>query len=289
MRYEGVIYRPPSEAHSLIIQVTVGCKHNQCTFCTMYKDKRFHVRSREEIFEDFQMAKEYYGDGIRRIFLADGDALCLPTEDLLALLTEIYKVFPYVERVTSYGTARDVLNKSVQELTALRRAGLQMIYMGAESGDKQILKDIHKNVTREELIQAAKRLKHAGMLLSLTLISGLGGRERLEEHALGCASLVSAMQPEYLGFLTLMLDHSAPIYHRIERGELTLLKPEDILKEMQIFLQSVDASGTVFRANHASNYMILKGNLNEDIPRMLAQLEQVRENQKYRSEKARRL
>ena len=289
MQYEGDVYRPPSEARSLIIQVTIGCAHNTCTFCTMYKAKNFRIRGQEEIFADLDEMSDCYGDLPLRIFLADGDALVLPTDRLLAILEHIKERFPKAERVTSYATAHDILRKSVEELRLLREAGLSMVYVGAESGDPEVLKAIHKGVTVEEFIEAADKLKAAGIALSLTFISGLGGKERLKEHAIETARLASAMKPEYLGFLTLMLAEPAPILKEIRSGAFSLLSPEDVLTEMRLFLEHVDAEGTVFRANHASNYIILKGNLNRDIPAMLENLDRVEEEKRYRAERIRRL
>lgn len=289
MRYEGTVYRPPSEAHSLIIQVTIGCSHNTCTFCTMYKDKKFRIRSKEEIFMDLDEMSSAYGELPLRIFLADGDALVLKTRDLLDILSFIRVKFPFCERVTAYATARDILRKTDEELQALKKEGLSMVYVGAESGDPVILAHVKKDVTVEEMIQAADKLKKCGIQLSLTLISGLGGKERLREHALESARLVSAMKPEYLGFLTLMLEKGAPILEEIQAGQPTLLSPDAVMEEMKLFLTHVDSDGTVFRANHASNYLALKGTLNGDIPAMLAQVEEAEKKQKYKSERYRML
>ena len=289
MRYEGSVYRPPSEARSLIIQVTIGCSHNTCTFCSMYKDKKFRIRHKEEIFMDLDEMAESYGELPLRIFLADGDALVLKTEDLLEILFFIRIKFPFCQRVTAYATAKDILRKTEEELSALKKAGLSMVYVGAESGDPVILTHVKKDVTEEEMIQAADKLKKSGIQLSLTLISGLGGKERLREHALESARLVSAMKPEYLGFLTLMLEESAPILKEIRAGDMTLLSPDDVMEEMKIFLSHVDSEGTVFRANHASNYLALKGTLNGDIPAMLARVEEAEKNQRYKSERYRML
>lgn len=289
MRYEGIVYRPPSEARSLIVQVTIGCAHNACTFCTMYKDKKFRIRKKEEVLEDFQSAFDTYGDNIQRIFLADGDALIVKTADLLDILHFIKKTFPSTERITSYGTPGDILRKSEEELKALAEAGLQMVYMGAESGDAVTLKDINKGVTREEVIEAGRKLKRCGIKSSITLISGLGGRARKAEHAIESAKLISDIQPDYVGFLTLMLDESTEIYQKIASGGMELLTPDEVVEEMRLFLSNVDSPGTVFRANHASNYVILKGNLNDDIDRMLQQLDEVEEAGKYRSERVRSL
>ena len=289
LRYEGLVYRPPSEARSLIVQVTIGCAHNKCTFCTMYKDKQFRVRKKEEVLEDFQMAYDTYGDRIRRIFLADGDALIVRTPDLLDILNFIREKFPSTERVTSYGTPGDILRKSEEELKSLARAGLDMVYMGAESGDAVTLERINKGVTREEIIEAGQKLRRCGIRSSITLISGLGGRERKREHAVESAKLISAIKPDYVGFLTLMLDESTEIYRQIQAGEMELLTPEEVVEEMRLFLTNVDSQGTVFRANHASNYVILNGNLNEDIEEMLQRLDEVEKAGKYRPERVRGL
>lgn len=267
MHYEGMIYRPPSEAYSLILQVTAGCAHNKCTFCGMYKDKQFHLKSLQTIEEDLQEARHFYGSRVDRIFLADGDALVLSTEKLMKILTLCRKYFPDVKRIASYGRAGDILRKTDRDLAVLREMGLGIVYLGAESGSETILKHIRKNVTTEELIQAAWKLETARIASSVTLISGLGGQEFLEEHALKSADLISVMKPDYLGFLT----------------------PPQVVEEMELFLQHVDSDGTVFRSNHASNYISLRGTLNKDIPLMLSQLRRAKENDIFRTEIMRRL
>lgn len=289
LKYEGAVYRPPSEARSLIVQLTIGCAHNQCTFCTMYRDKRFRIRSLEEIRADFREAGMLYGGYVRRIFLADGDALVMRTTDLLEVLAYAKSCFPDVERISSYGTPADINRKSEEELVRLHRAGLEMIYLGAESGDAVTLENVRKGVSREEIIAAGRRLRRCGIQSSVTLISGLGGRERLREHAVGSADLISQMKPDYVGFLTLMLESDALIMDEIRAGRLTLLKAEDVAEEMRLFLQNVDSEGTVFRSNHASNYIVLKGTLNRDIQRMLRYLDEIREQGRFRPERARRL
>jgi radical SAM superfamily enzyme YgiQ (UPF0313 family) len=289
MRYEGTLYRPPSEAYSLIVQVTIGCAYNRCRFCTMYKDKNFRIRSIEAVKKDFIEAHDRYGDMVEKVFLADGDALVLPPDKLNEILALIKGLFPKVKSITSYGSPKDILRHSPSDLNNLRLAGLTMVYMGAESGDEQVLLDIDKGVSREEIIEAGLKLKSAGIKSSVTLISGLGGRERLTEHALGSADLISRMKPDYLGFLTLMLDEGAPILKDIGEGRLTLLSPEEVVTEMELFLSHVDSEGTVFRANHASNYMMLKGTLNGDIPSMLSEIDNIKIRKAFRSENWRRL
>lgn len=282
MRYEGVVYRPPSEARSLIVQVTIGCAHNTCTFCNMYKAKDFRVRKMEEIMADLQAAHDSYGAYVRRVFLADGDALVMKTEDLLTILAAVKRLFPAAERVASYGTADDILRKTEEELKQLREAGLGIVYVGAESGDNGILEYIHKGVTAEEVIAAGQKLKRCGIQTSVTLISGLGGRGRVEQHALSCAKLISAMNPEYASFLTLRLYEGTPMYDDVVEGRFTRITADEIADEMKIFLDNVDSPGTVFRTNHASNYVVLAGTLNEDIPAMRKTLEEAKKNHHYR-------
>ncbi len=289
MNYEGAVYRPPSEAGSFILQVTIGCARNTCTFCTMYKDKTFRMRHMEEILADIEEVHAYYGDRIRRIFLADGDALIMPAGRLLEILAALREHFPSAERITSYGAPKDVLGKTPEELAALREAGLSMIYMGLESGDDEVLRHVKKGASAEEIIEAGQKLKAAGMQTSVTLISGLGGRQYLREHAVHSAEAISAMRPDYVGFLTLMVEKGAPMLEELERGEMELLTPEEIAEEMELFLTHVDAEGCVFRSNHASNYVMLGGTLNRDIPAMLRQLRTAREEGVFRQERWRAL
>ena len=282
MRYEGIVYRPPSEARSLIVQVTIGCAHNTCTFCNMYKAKDFRVRSMEEIMEDLREAHNSYGAYVQKVFLADGDALVLQTEKLLEILKAVRELFPNCTRVASYGTAQDILRKSEEELKSLQKAGLGIVYVGAESGDDEILASICKGVTAEELKAAGQKLKRCGIQTSVTLISGLGGRSKVEEHARSCAELISAMNPEYASFLTLRLYEGTPMYDDVVKGRFERITADEIVDEMKIFLEHVDSPGTVFRTNHASNYVVLAGNLNEDIPSMLAQLDEAKKTHHYR-------
>lgn len=282
MRYEGVVYRPPSEARSLIVQVTIGCAHNTCTFCNMYKSKDFRVRRLEEIMADLQEAHDSYGKYVQKIFLADGDALVMKTEDLLIILEAVKRLFPSAKRVAAYGTAQDILRKTEEELVQLKKAGLGIVYVGAESGDNEILAYIHKGVTAEEVIAAGQKLKRCGIHTSVTLISGLGGRGKVEEHALSCAKLISAMNPEYASFLTLRLYEGTPMYDDVAEGRFERITADEIVDEMTIFLENVDSPGTVFRTNHASNYVVLAGDLNRDIPDMLKILADAKENRHYR-------
>ena len=282
MKYEGVVYRPPSEARSLIVQVTIGCAHNTCTFCNMYKDKQFRVRKMEEIMADLQEAHDAYAAYVQKVFLADGDALIMKTEDLLTILAAVKELFPRVTRVAAYGTAQDILRKSEEELRLLEEAGLGIVYVGAETGDDEILEYIHKGVTAGEVIAAGQKLKRCGIATSVTLISGLSGRKKVKEHALSCAKLITEMNPEYASFLTLRLYEGTPMYEDVVEGRFERITADEIMDEMKIFLENVDSPGTVFRTNHASNYVVLAGTLNEDIPEMMRTLEDAKQSRHYR-------
>ena len=283
MRYEGTVYRPPSEAGSLIIQLTSGCARNTCTFCNMYKDKKFRIRPLEEVAEDLAMARKYYNRiKVRRIFLADGDALIVKTKDLLYIIDKCKEYFPEVERISVYGAPKDILGKTPQELRQLREAGLDMVYMGLESGSDAVLQAVKKGVTAAEMIEAGKKVRAAGMVLSMTVISGLGGKKLWREHALGSAEVISAIKPEYVGFLTLMVEPGTEMYDELNRGEIELLDPQEVLDETELFIRNVDAEGTMFRSNHASNYIALGGTLNADRAQILAQIETSRKRSKFR-------
>ena len=280
MQYEGMVYRPPSEAYSLILQVTIGCSHNKCRFCSMYKDKKFHIRQLEDILADLRECRAYYS-GVRRIFLADGDALCLSNAKLLAILNAIRDLFPECERVGIYGRATDILRKTPEELKALKEAGIGIVYVGAESGDPEVLARMCKNATREQLIEGVRRAEDAGIAASVTFISGLGGRERWKEHAVASATMISEMRPSYASWLTLMLDPAAPVTKDIAEGKFELLKPLEVLDEMEVMLEHVELPEgvtCVFRSNHASNYLSLKGDLPADRDNMLAVVRQAKEN-----------
>lgn len=272
MKYEGNIYRPPSEARSLILQVAVGCAHNKCTFCSMYKDKSFRVKSWEEIKEDIDEARVLYRD-IRRIFLADGDALILPTDRLLQILQYIKLKFPECERVGIYAAPKDILLKSEDELKKLKENGLGIVYIGIESGDDEILRSIKKGVTSTEIIDAGKKLRTIGIPISVTLISGIGGRERTKEHAIESARVVSLINPDYVSFLTLMLEEDTPLYKDWQNDKFSLLNPKEALQEIRLFIENTDLKGSIFRANHASNYVSLGGVLNKEKDSLLKEID----------------
>ena len=264
MRYEGNVFRPPSEARSYILQCTVGCTHNRCTFCTMYKDKKYKVRSLEEIKTDIRMAKQYYGD-VEKVFLADGDAIAMDTSELLEILEMLYQSFPSLKHVGVYASPDVVLKKDISELTALKAAGLTIAYLGVETGDEELLKDIRKGVTYDEMVQAGLRLRQAGIQLSVTVLLGLAGRTpKALEHAKNTAKILNEMKPEYIGALTLMVVPRTELYRRMERGEFELPGPFEILDEMLIMIENLELDGSEFRSNHASNYLPIKGRLPDD-------------------------
>ena len=263
MRYKGKVYRPPSEAYSLIVQVTYGCSHNTCAFCDMYDDKHFAMRPMDEIREDFETARRLYRH-VQRVFLADGDALMRKTDDLVQILGLIYGLFPECERVTCYASPTSLQIKSEDDLRLLRQSGLQMVYMGLESGCDTVLERMRKGHSAAAIVAAGQKARRCGMALSVTAISGLGSVALWREHAIGTAEALSAMQPEYIGLLTLMVEPGTPLEQWVRAGEFTLLSPVEVLKETELFLQHIDSEGSVFRMNHASNYLTLKGTLNRD-------------------------
>ena len=278
MRYEGNIFRPPSEAYSLLVQVTIGCTHNKCTFCSMYKDKKFRIRDPQEVIEDLAWARRHYRR-IERIFLCDGDALALTNKKLLPILEFISQQFPECERVTAYARATDVLRKSEEELRQLRSAGITMVYIGAESGSDAVLEKINKGETRQQLIDGVRKAEEAGIQASVTFISGIAGKAGWEDHAIQTGTMISEMQPSYVGLLTLLVDPDVPIAEEIRSGRLQLLSAEEVMAETLLMLEHTRVSRPcVFRSNHASNYLSLRGTLPEDREAMMRQIRRAMKN-----------
>lgn len=273
MRYEGMIYRPPSEAYSLIVQVTIGCSQNRCIFCRMFKEKRFRIRKVEEVLEDLQDARNKYRY-VEKIFLADGDALICKMTDLEAILHFIKDQFPECKQVTLYGSPRSILMKQQEDLDKLRELGISMIYMGLESGNDEVLTYMKKGVTSQEMIEAAQKVKQAKIRLSVTAISGLGGRRLWKEHAKDTGLVLSQMKPDYIGLLTLMIEEDLPLADKIRSGEFELLNPYDILIETKEMLKYMDCPDCILRSNHASNYVNLRGTLNQDKEAMINLLDE---------------
>lgn len=271
MRYEGDIYRPPSEAYSYLLQVTVGCSHNKCTFCSMYKNKQFHVRKMEDILEDLSMARAYYPN-VDRIFLCDGDALCLATHKLITILDRIRELFPECQRVTSYARGSDVNRKTEEELMALRDAGLTMVYIGAESGSDEVLRRVHKGSTCSEITEAVKKVERCGIKASVSFISGLGGQELTHEHAEATGRMIREMGASYVAILTFMPRPGAPMCEAIKNGDLVIPTADEAVVEIKEILEATKGieKPCVFRSNHASNYLNLKGDLPGDTDKLIA-------------------
>ena len=272
MKYEGNVYRPPSEAYSLIVQATIGCSNNKCTFCSMYKDKKFRIRNTDEVIKELKEANNSYQ--FERIFLADGDALMIKTKELSKILAYIQDNIPQCHRVGIYGSPKSMLIKSVDELKALKDLGLGIIYTGLESGSNIVLEKVKKGSTVEEMIEACSKAKQAGIPLSVTAISGLGGKELWEEHAKQTGIAFTKIKPEYIGLLTLMLEKGTELYQSYMKGEFEVLTPDEVALETWVMLKNTDAEGTVFRSNHASNYLSLKGTLNRDKEKMCILLQE---------------
>ena len=272
MKYEGMIFRPPSEADSLILQVTVGCSYNRCTFCSAYQGKRFRIKSFDEIKADVDEVSPYK---IRRVFLADGDALSIPMKGLLQILSYLKGRLKGLERVGIYANAKDVLRKNVEELKALKDLGLGILYLGLESGDPEVLKRIQKNATVDELIRAGKRVKESGILLSVTVILGIGGVEGSLRHAAETGKVLSAMDPDYVGALSLMIVPGTPIAKEIETGKLVLPTPFGLIQELETMITHCQFTHCFFASNHASNYLPLRIQMPEQKEEALRRIREV--------------
>ena len=274
IRYVEPVYRPPSEAESLILPVTDGCSWNQCTFCEMYTapQKKFRARSEAEVLDNIRALGARYGSQLRRIFLADGDALVLPTRRLLNILAAIREHLPAVRRVSSYCLARNLAKKSVSELQALAAAGLGLVYLGAESGDDEVLAAVNKGETYATTLDALEKLGAAGISRSVMILNGLGGRPLSRQHAENSARLINAAQPEYLSTLVV----SFPLGEARFRAGFPNWEPLEqpvLFAEMRHFISALELRRTVFRSDHASNWLILKGTLGADKERLLAEID----------------
>lgn len=272
MTYDEPVFRPPSEARSLILQVTIGCSHNECTFCSMYRGKRFRVKSRDEVRADIEEARATLGDGVRRVFLADGDAMCLPAARLSDTLDSLAVAFPRLQRVGIYANARDILRKSHDELVALRARRLKIVYMGLESGDDETLADIGKGATAPEIVEAVRKAQAAGMSASVMVLVGLAGTERSLEHARRSAKAINSMAPAFTALLTYTPTPRSPLADRVARGEFRLPSPIESLREIREFVRGVSCE-TYFTCNHASNYVPLVGRLPGSKAEILAALD----------------
>ncbi|KUO49835.1 MAG: radical SAM protein [Desulfitibacter sp. BRH_c19] len=272
---EGNIYRPPSEADSFILRLTIGCSHNQCVFCSMYKDVSFKIQTPAAIMAQINQAASYFPD-LHRVFLADGNALMLPTPNLLEILDRLKATFPKLNRVTSYGSPRDLLNKTPEELELLAKSGLKMIYMGIESGDDRVLSLMNKGVTATEIIIAGEKVIKAGIKLSAMIILGLGGKELTKTHAINTGRIVGEISPERLGILTLMREEGTLLERLIGEGKFTPLTPLATILELEQMITEMNVrKPCIVRSNHVSNLLPLAGTLPRNKGELLQQVRQV--------------
>jgi radical SAM superfamily enzyme YgiQ (UPF0313 family) len=280
--YDGSIWRPPSEARSLILQATIGCSNNTCTFCGSYKNKKFRIKSLDQLKADCYILDNYYKNA-KRIFLADGDALVIRTQQLTNTLDFLYQEFPHLERVGAYASPQNLLRKSVDNLVMLREHGLKIIYLGVETGLDSLLSRMKKGCTRKEMIAAGSKVVEAGILLSVTIIIGLGGPNLSREHAKETASILNRIAPDYVGALTLMLVEGTELYEEYKEGKFQLLNPEETLQEMYWLIEDLTCK-TMFRSNHASNYLPLGGDLPEEKERLLQTITRAQKKKLYKAE-----
>jgi radical SAM superfamily enzyme YgiQ (UPF0313 family) len=275
MRYEDPVFRPPCESRSLIIQATIGCPHNKCTFCGMYKHKKYRVRPLEEIEEDIQSAGEIYGN-VESVFLADGNTIAMRTDDLVRVLDCVTSVFPEVKRISVYGGARFIKGRKVEDLKRLKEHGLDIIYMGLESGDDEILEMVGKGATSEDYVRAAEKIRAAGIKLSTYVLAGLGGRARTREHAINSAKTLNRMKPDFVRIRTLALLPGFPMSEMLASGELDFeeCSGREIAEETKLMLENLDIE-TEFLSDHVSNYLPVFGHLPRDKQAMLDAIDKV--------------
>ncbi len=272
MRYEGPLYRPPSEARSYILQATIGCSHNLCTYCDMYRGKTFRVRGLDGVLEDIREGGRAY-PGVTKVFVADGDALVMDAPAWLTVLDALRSAFPRLRRVSSYATAQNLLAKSEEDLRDLREAGLSLLYLGPESGDPVTLRRIVKGTSFEDHVEAAGKAHAAGMKISVIVLLGAGGKERTEVHARETARLVTRMDPEFLSALTLTVIPGTPQERMVDKGLFELPSISGLLGELRTIVAESNPTGAIFRTNHASNYLSLEGRLPRDRDRIVASVD----------------
>lgn len=275
IHYLEPVFRPPSEADSLILQATYGCTHNRCAFCSMYQGKRFRVRPQEELFSEIDWAGQRL-PGVTRVFLADGDAFALAPGRMIRILERLYQRLPALERVTAYASPQNFRARKLEDLRAVRAAGLTMLYVGLESGDDEVLRRIHKGATCERIVEVCRRAQEAGFDLSITVILGLAGPAGSARHAEKTAAALDRIRPRYASALTLMRTPREPSFEEVYGDPAWRdLTPEEALAECRALLAAMQADGVEFRSNHASNYLALKGRLQRDKPKLLALIDRV--------------
>lgn len=274
IRYEETLYRPPSEAESLILQATIGCSYNRCTFCAMYRNKRFRVRPIDELRAEIAWAAKSLPP-VRKVFLADGDALVAKPAFLLQVLTELRASFPDLRRVSCYASPQALQIRSVDDMRALREAGLDLYYLGVESGDDRVLARLEKGVDAAEMIRVAAKATEAGVAISTMILLGAGGRAGSMDHARESARVISAIRPRFVSTLVMTPVEGTPLWDEAERGNVDELDPLELTRELREFVAGLELTGSVFRSNHASNFLPLAGTLPKDKARILAELDGV--------------
>lgn len=287
--YDYPLYRPPSEAYSLIIQATLGCSHNKCTFCNMYKNKKFRIKPLEQIKQEIDFFRMYIKKA-ERIFIADGDALIIPMKILKEIFLYIKEKFPEVKKISLYGSPKSILLKKEEELQELKTLGLELIYLGVESGNDKILEKIKKGATKEEILKAGRKIKNAMLSLSVTVIAGLGGKENSKEHSIDTAKLISEINPDYLGVLTLMLEDGTELLEEYKKGNFNILSNVEILEEIKLMVENINVKrDCIFRSNHASNYISLKGTLPYEKENIINSINYALKNNEMKDDYLRRL
>jgi len=271
-----MVIRPPSEAHSLLLQVTVGCSHNKCTFCRAYKEKKFRIKSFAEIEEDILEASRY--PSIDKVFLVDGDALIIPQKRLLEIILSIRQHIKGVKKIGTYGNAKSILRKTPEELLQLRELGLQIVYLGVETGNEDLLKKINKGATYAQLVEAGKRVKAAGIALSVTVLLGIGGVEKSIEHAMDTARILTDIDPDYVGALTVIVAPGTPLHEEQASGRFVLPDAFGYLRELQIMIERSNFTNCFFTSNHASNYLPIRVRLPEEKEKTVQMIQHVIES-----------
>jgi len=270
--YHEPLFRPPSEAYSLILQPTIGCSWNRCAFCEMYTTKKFSIRDIKEVKAEISAMKAH-ADEVRKVFLADGNAMALSAEYLMELLNSLNESFPRLIRVSIYALPKDLLAKTDEELYALREAGLKLIYVGIESGDDEVLQMVNKGESHATTVEGILKAKTAGIKSSVMILNGLGGKKYSRQHAENSARVINAVQPEFLSTLVLSYPHGIEHYQKRFKGDFVPCEIPDLLEELRIFISETDLQQSIFRSDHASNYLILKGTLGREKERMLQEID----------------
>ena len=271
INYDEPLFRPPSEAYSIIIQVTLGCSYNKCAFCEMYTSKQFKARKEEDIFKDIEAFIPYKNE-VRKVFLADGDPLVLSTERLLHILAKLKNTFPKLQRISTYATTTNIIKKSVQELEELQNAGLNLLYVGIESGDDQVLQNMQKGESFKTIVEGLNKAKNAEINSSVMIINGAGGKLLSEQHAINSAKVLNETQPKYASTLVLTMYKGMEHFKTRYLGEYIPMILPELFVEMQTFMENLNLNETIFRSDHASNYLVLKGLLGKDKAQFLQQI-----------------